>query len=234
MEWTEKLVYSSGIPAVPRNRKLLEFRCEPLLEREKCLEFCTVGQKWSKPLGFHSEPFLGREKCSENAKKWEQTLVIPFRTIPLKRIQLGIPFRGTKIEPNSWNSVSMHLTTFELWTNYFVELFWLFLKTNFLRVLRFHSIPSFGIDSSVNLGMCTFFRGITETVPSLFRGIFSERNSVANPTWDTLNLRILASSNVLFRPAMVQMTNLALVETKRITVYVLYRVSRSRPIEKVV
>ncbi len=32
------------------------------------------------------------------------------------------------------------------------------------------------------LGMSTFFRGITETVPSLFCGIFSERNSVPNPT----------------------------------------------------
>ncbi len=31
------------------------------------------------------------------------------------------------------------------------------------------------------LGMSTFFRGIMESVPSLFRGIFSERNSVANP-----------------------------------------------------
>ncbi len=29
--------------------------------------------------------------------------------------------------------------------------------------------------------MSAFFRGITETVPSLFRGIFSERNSVPNP-----------------------------------------------------
>jgi hypothetical protein len=29
--------------------------------------------------------------------------------------------------------------------------------------------------------MSTFFRGITETVLSLFRGIFSERNSVSNP-----------------------------------------------------
>ncbi len=29
--------------------------------------------------------------------------------------------------------------------------------------------------------MSTFFRGITEAVPSLFRGIFSERNSVPNP-----------------------------------------------------
>ncbi len=32
------------------------------------------------------------------------------------------------------------------------------------------------------LGMSTFFRGITESIPSLFRGIFSERNSVANPS----------------------------------------------------
>jgi hypothetical protein len=32
------------------------------------------------------------------------------------------------------------------------------------------------------LGMSAFFCGITETVLSLFRGIFSERNSVPNPT----------------------------------------------------
>jgi hypothetical protein len=30
-------------------------------------------------------------------------------------------------------------------------------------------------------GKSNFFRGITEPIPSLFRGIFSERNSVANP-----------------------------------------------------
>jgi hypothetical protein len=32
------------------------------------------------------------------------------------------------------------------------------------------------------LGMSTFFRGIAETVQSLFRGIFSEQNSVPNPS----------------------------------------------------
>ncbi len=32
--------------------------------------------------------------------------------------------------------------------------------------------------NSVRNSECTFFRGITETVPSLFRGVFSERNSV--------------------------------------------------------
>jgi hypothetical protein len=46
------------------------------------------------------------------------------------------------------------------------------------------SVPSLGIDSSESskcLGMSTFFRGIMETIPSLFRGIFSEQNSIANP-----------------------------------------------------
>jgi hypothetical protein len=30
--------------------------------------------------------------------------------------------------------------------------------------------------------MSTLFRGITETVPNLYRRIFQEQNSVANPT----------------------------------------------------
>jgi hypothetical protein len=42
-----------------------------------------------------------------------------------------------------------------------------------------------GIHNSV--GMSTFFRGITESVPRLFRGIFSERNSVASPNFEVLN-----------------------------------------------
>jgi hypothetical protein len=41
------------------------------------------------------------------------------------------------------------------------------------------------------LGMSTFFRGMTETVPSLFRGIFPERNSVPNPTYRPASLHRL-------------------------------------------
>jgi hypothetical protein len=49
---------------------------------------------------------------------------------------------------------------------------------------EFHSVPIFGIGSSAEIGgMSTFFRGITETIPSLFRGIFSERNFVPNPSY---------------------------------------------------
>ncbi len=55
------------------------------------------------------------------------------------------------------------------------------IRTNhFVKYFGFRSVPSFGIGSSAELGMSTFFRGITETVPSLFRGIFPERNSVPN------------------------------------------------------
>ena len=35
------------------------------------------------------------------------------------------------------------------------------------------------------LGMSTLFRGITESVPSLYRGIFLERNSFPNPMYST-------------------------------------------------
>ncbi len=51
-----------------------------------------------------------------------------------------------------------------------------------IYLMWFRSIPSFGIVSFVNLEMSTFLRGITQTVPTIFRGIVSERNSVANLT----------------------------------------------------
>jgi hypothetical protein len=61
-----------------------------------------------------------------------------------------------------------------------------FRKTSFFRGIPFHSVPFRASEWSLPrnsecLGMSTFFRGITEIVPSLFRGIFSERNSVPNP-----------------------------------------------------
>jgi hypothetical protein len=57
-------------------------------------------------------------------------------------------------------------------------------KLNFFA--EFRSVPFRASElalprNSECLGMSTFFRGITETVPSLFCGIFSERNSVPNP-----------------------------------------------------
>jgi hypothetical protein len=55
-----------------------------------------------------------------------------------------------------------------------------FCITIFFRGIPFRSVPFRASElalprNSECLGMSTFFRGITETVPSLFRGIFSER-----------------------------------------------------------
>ncbi len=57
----------------------------------------------------------------------------------------------------------------------------IFFSAEFRSVL-FRS--EFGIGSSAELGMPRneHFRGMKETVPSLFRGIFSERNFVPNPS----------------------------------------------------
>jgi hypothetical protein len=112
---TGQLVCSGGFPAVPA-----EFRL-----------------------------FRRNSGCSAELK----TLGIPFRTVSLKRKMLGILYSGTKIEANSWNSipnhsveekttrnsVPKHLTTFEVQTNHFVKLFWLFCKTNFLRIIPFRA-----------------------------------------------------------------------------------------------
>jgi hypothetical protein len=65
----------------------------------------------------------------------------------------------------------------------------LFCKTNFFRGIPFLSVPFRTSElalprNSECLGMSAFFRGITETIPSLFLGIFLERNSVPNPRQD--------------------------------------------------
>jgi hypothetical protein len=81
--------------------------------------------------------------------------------------------------------------------------------------MPFPSVLSFGIDSSLNLGMGTFFRGIKEAVLSLFRGIFSERNSVDNPT-KTLATRGVAVAGFAARTVLTAATEqLALLLCRR-------------------
>jgi hypothetical protein len=114
-----------------------------------------------------------------------QILGIPFRTIPQKRTQLGIPFRATKKrnKPSECRSKPFRGRN----QHHFVNLFCCcFVKLFFFRGIPFRSVPFRASESALPrnsecLGMSALFRGITETVPSLFRGIFSERNSVSNP-----------------------------------------------------
>ena len=119
-----------------------------------------------------------------------------------KRKQHGIPFRGKNIEANCRNSVPNHsaeekpaqhktqepkisLIVFDV--RVIIEAVRCeFRKTSFFRGIPFRSVPFRASElalprNSECLGMSTFFRGITEIIPSLFRGIFSERNSVPNP-----------------------------------------------------
>jgi hypothetical protein len=62
-ELTEQMDISEGVPAVPRNIKLSEFRSEPFREIGNNSKFCSGEQKY------------------------KQTLGMPFRTIPRKRKQ---------------------------------------------------------------------------------------------------------------------------------------------------
>jgi hypothetical protein len=78
---TKQMVISNGIPAVPRNRKLSEFRFKPFHGRENNSEFCSVEQKSKKTIG------------------------IPERTLQQKINNLELCSRGTRIEANSWNSL---------------------------------------------------------------------------------------------------------------------------------
>jgi hypothetical protein len=78
-------------------------------------------------------------------------------------------------------------------TPFYYTVIWLLCKTIFFRGIPFRSVPFRASElalprNSECLGMSTFFRGITETIPSLFRGIFSERNSVPNPKLTTNKL----------------------------------------------
>ncbi len=166
---------------------------------------CSAEQKLSE---FRSEPFRGRENSSEFRsleQKYKHTLRITFQTLQRKRKQLWIPFRGTKLEASSrnflrnssaaekttrnsvtWNKNRSKLSEFrsELWPEKLCK----FRKTSFFRGIPFHSVlfraSELALPRNLEcLGMITFFRGITETILSLFRGIFLERNSVPNPTY---------------------------------------------------
>jgi hypothetical protein len=72
-------------------------------------------------------------------------------------------------------------TTFEVWRDHLLS--YLRCLVFFYLVILFRSELRNGLFRGPrnNLGMSNFFRGITESIPSLFRGIFSERYSVANP-----------------------------------------------------
>ncbi len=152
-----------------------------------------------------------------------QILRIQFQTIPRKRTQLGISFRTTKTEIYYQNGVQNHSveekptqnktrqhnisiivsekTTFDVQTNHFVKLFAGVCKTNFLCGIPFHFVSSFGIGSSVELGMpqneCFLPRNSGNHSESIPRNFFGKKfRSQPYLYWLTYPLTPL-SKNVL-------------------------------------
>jgi hypothetical protein len=82
---------------------------------------------------------------------------------------------GARNAPRSKPTSSVVKTTFKVWTNHFI---WLFFKTNFKT--KSQALELALPRNSECLRMSTFFHRITDTVLSLFRKIFSERNSDPN------------------------------------------------------
>jgi hypothetical protein len=96
----------------------------------------------------------------------QKTLGIPFRTVPQRR------------KCSESHSVESKLSEFRSKACFRQKKCCILclLEQDFFKLLffiPFSSVPSLGIDSSVNLGLSTFFRGIKEAIPSLFRRIFS-------------------------------------------------------------
>jgi hypothetical protein len=56
-EETQQLVYSGGIPAVPRKRKLSEFRSKPFRREEKVSEKMKANSRSSVPKHFADEKY---------------------------------------------------------------------------------------------------------------------------------------------------------------------------------
>jgi hypothetical protein len=143
-----------------------------------------------KSSDFHLEPFFRKEKNSElyyslgTIPRKIKMLIIPFLTILHKRKILGISFQTIK----SYGTIDgVYMMVLDLWTAKYFFCFYVvyFAKLNlFAEFVPFLSEPfdarteMHGINRNEHFFPRNehFFRGITETIPSLFRGFFSERN----------------------------------------------------------
>jgi hypothetical protein len=103
---------------------------------------------------------------------------IPNHCAEEKTTRNSVPWK--KIDKNSRNSVPKH---FEVRTNHFIKLFGCLILIFFLHFsVPFQASELTLLRTSECLGMNPFFRGIIESIPSLFRRINSEQNSVASPS----------------------------------------------------
>jgi hypothetical protein len=155
------MVCSDPLPAVPRNRKLWN-------------SFQTILPK-RQMLGI---PYRGT-KIAANYRS-----SVPNHSVEEKK-KLGIPFRGINKEENFRNVVPKHFpeenTVLILFAGTANIRFKSVSQTRHPKISKIVSEKTTFEVRTTHFGMSTFFRGITETVPSEVLGIFLEQNFVPNP-----------------------------------------------------
>ncbi len=139
--------YFRRISGCSAEQKISEFSSEPFRGREINSEFRSVKQKRSKVPIFSSEPFWGWEHNSEFRSVQQRIETNSWNAVP-NHFMEEKPTQNKTRQPNISKIVS-EKTTFYVQTN---QLFCCcFVKLIFSAEL--HSIPSFGIGSSAELGM---------------------------------------------------------------------------------
>jgi hypothetical protein len=129
---------------------------------DKTLEFLSKPFLEEKTSEFRSEPFSEEKNISELYSEpfsEEKTLENPFQTIfGTENTQKTTTFVSSSVKLHYFRGIP-------------------------LRSVRFRTTKLALLMNTEFRGMSTFFRGITKTFPSLFRGIFSERNFDGNPIY---------------------------------------------------
>ncbi len=169
----------------------LHYSAEDGIDIEEFQLFCAGTENSRNFVPNHSAEEKKAKNCVPWNKKLKQTLGTPFQTIPRKRT--NAEFRNKKR-----SKLSELRSEAYLGQKYAVNsVCWskIFCITN-----SFHGVLFQASELTLPWNSECLFRGITEIILSLFRGIFSERNSVANPTsiqWESQNLRgrVKATSN---------------------------------------
>ncbi len=197
----EHMVISDESPVVPRNRKSRNSVPNPSTEENQLgILFCEtkreanshnsvpnpsadedttrnsipVNQNRSKISEFRSELFRGGEHNSEFLSVQQKIEKNSRNAVPIHSVEEK-PTQNKTRQPNISKIVS-EKTTFDVQTNHFVQLFCCcFVKLIFSA--EFHSVPSYGIGSSAELGMLwneCFFprnnRNRSKSIPQNFFG----------------------------------------------------------------
>ncbi len=167
---------SVGIPPVSWMRKTSEFRAQPFLGRKNPWNSVPNHFWMIKPWNSFPNHFQKRKLRNFVPNHFQKKKNSGFHSEP---------FSEEKTLENLFQTIFRTENTRK--TTTFVSCF---LKLNYFRgipfrFVRFRTTKLALLMNTEFRGMSTFFRGITKTVPSIFRGIFSERNFDGNPTAHT-------------------------------------------------